>query len=152
MFKNVGKAIKGIAKALFVIYLLFGAILAIVALVSGIAAGTSRYGSPIFILWGILGFIGILVFAFVIAYLSVMVLYAYGSITDDIKTIKDTLLMMNPNAAPTYNPQSANEPSPFTIPNPTDDYRPTTWQCNSCGHTNAFENAFCEECGAQKSV
>lgn len=147
MFKNVGKAIKGIAKALFILQLVVGGIFAVIVLISGFILSREE---PTAILIGVLLFILVAVFTFICAYLSVMTLYAYGCITDDVKTIKEIL---GNTAGGATNPViPVPTPDPVHTPEPATIFNPTSWKCSRCGHENALENAFCEECGNKKDI
>lgn len=151
MFKNVGKVIKGIAKFIFVIDLLAVLISAIIALAGFIDGGESGIGVLVFIL--------ILGVGFIISYLSVMMLYAFGSIVDDLKLIRVSLCgtepapayaAPTPASAPAYAaPAPAPTPAPAPAPEPVEE---TMWTCSKCSSKNPMENAFCTNCGNSKNA
>lgn len=141
MFKNVGKVIKAIAKVVFAIDLLAVLTSAIVVFATAIDEGEGGLGFLLFIL--------ILGLGFIISYLSVMMLYAFGSIVDDVKSIKENLCgtapgYTAPTPAPTY---TAPAPAPASVP-----AEDNTWTCEKCSSKNPMENAFCTNCGNSKNA
>ena len=99
MFNNPGGKIKGLAKVLFVIMIVVYAIAGIIMIAQG-----ARYGQAGMILVGILSIgLGVL-----IAWLSVLFTYAFGSIVEDVEKIRKTVA---PDTNYNYNQNPNNYPA-----------------------------------------
>ena len=97
MFNRPGSKIKGLAKVLFVLQIIAFSLGGVYLIFMG--AQTSRYSSEggLLILAGVAAIgVGIL-----IAWLSVLFIYAYGSMVDDVESIR-TAMIHQAYSAPSY--------------------------------------------------
>lgn len=80
LFKNAGPKLKVLAKVIFVISLIIGEIIGIVA----IAAGADSYDGEIFITIGII----LVIISPLLAWLSAIILYAFGELCENVNDIR----------------------------------------------------------------
>lgn len=164
MFKNIGGKIKGLAKVLFVIFVI---IFALSALVAAIAIGISTaqscgsYRDPngaAGFFAGLGTFILIAGLGFLFSWIGTFFTYGLGQLIEDTeinrKTNQQILNKLNAApaapekpAAPARPAAPAPEPAPAA---PVQPQQPTTWICPNCHSTNESIAVFCTNCGMRK--
>lgn len=151
MFNNIGRKIKTLATVLFILGCIGSGLMALGVIISyeeieGIIIGL------------VAGGVG-----FLVSYLSVLFLYAFGDLvenTEENKRINQQILLQLQRgnavgygapaapAAPSYNPtytapvSYAPDAAPAAKP----------WFCSRCGSQNSAESSICVSCGSSKTV
>lgn len=148
MFDNIGEKIKGYAKFIFVVSFILGIIGAIA---SWIAVGGFG-GFMLFLLIGTL--------AFVLAYLSVMFVYAFGDLVGNAARIrKNTEELYNINYETYSNIYDMNktksapltDQKPQAASNSNPDTKPLKgWICQKCDYRNPEGIKYCRGCGEKR--
>ena len=141
LFNNVGSDIKTIAKVIanwiFALHILLGIVIIICGctlLSEGLAIGWVGF---------LIGF-GVFGFGYIISRLAVMLLYAYGEMTDRLISIDSKL---SNSSKPKRNEQIKvkveKNPEADTV------HRASSWECPFCGHQNPNDAKFCKSCGTE---
>ena len=138
MFKNVGKSIKSVVKAITCIQIILYCLIGIIAYI--LLASSNRAGLGLLIM---LAVAGIGCFA---AWLSALILYAFGEMADGVIAIRASLCGddssnqhidgTSKETLATSNSQSAEK---------------TNWICYSCKASNPIFRAYCVKCGTARS-
>lgn len=141
LFNNVGSDIKTIAKAIANWILGLHILLGIVIIICGCAFLSQGF---------VIGWVGFLIafglfgFGYILSRLSVMLLYAYGEITDRLISIDSKM----PNSSkPDKTNDKAEDKSKNDPPR-----RTGPWECQFCGHQNPADTRFCKSCGIEDIV
>ena len=154
MFKNAGAKLMSLAKVIFGIYV---AIFLIVAIAAGVTTGG---------VGGFFVFLISLLVGIVIAWLSTILLYAFGELCENTKAIREGMGYSAPqaqqvdfgqfgqmasnfgnsvsNAASNVGSRFQKAPQPQSM-------AAAQWMCPNCGKPNGPENAFCTGCGCTKN-
>ena len=138
MFNNPGGKIKGLAKVIYWIMLIIYIIGGIGLIIAGINQGGSE--SALFIVGGVLVIgVGIL-----FAWLSVLFMYAFGSLVEDVMLIRERNggSGIPAASAPVYTPP---------VPAPTRPAPTPRSVCPSCGAPLKPGSPFCGNCGTRMS-
>lgn len=158
MFKNAGAKLMSLAKVIFVIYAVGGVI-------AGIGAGFGIGG-----VGGFFVFILIAAFAVFAAWLSVIMLYAFGELCENIRAMREGMGYVAPeaqqvnfsqmasnfsssvsNAASHVSSAASNMSNRFQKSGQNQSMAASQWICPNCGKPNAPESAFCTGCGCTKN-
>ena len=141
LFNNVGSDIKTIAKVIanwiFALHILLGIVI--------IICGCALLSEELAIGWvGFLIGFGIFGFGYIMSRLAVMLLYAYGEMTDRLISIDSKL---SNSSKPKRNEQIKvkveKNPEADTV------HRASSWECPFCGHQNPNDAKFCKSCGTE---
>ena len=141
MFDNIGGKIQGYAKVVF-------AIEAIGSLVGAAAIGFGIGGFGGFMLFLVCAVIFI-----VTAYLSVMFLYGFGELIENVASIrKNTEEIYNINYE-TYSHIYDRDTKASTPSNAAPVNKPASgsWRCSKCDTQNSANDRFCKSCGTVRS-
>ena len=141
LFNNVGSDIKTIAKVIANWILALHILLGIVIIICGCALLSEELAI------GWVGFLigfGIFGFGYIMSRLAVMLLYAYGEMTDRLISIDSKL---SNSSKPKRNEQIKvkveKNPEADTV------HRASSWECPFCGHQNPNDAKFCKSCGTE---
>lgn len=141
LFNNVGSDIKTIAKVIanwiLVLHILLGSVI--------IICGCVLLSEELAIGWvGFLIGFGIFGFGYIISKLTVILLYAYGEMTDRLISI-DSKMSNFSKSKKTEQIKIKVEQTPET----TRIHRTSPWECPFCGNQNANDARFCKSCGTE---
>ena len=139
LIQNSGTIIKKLACILFVIAIL-------TTIVCAVTFGKDRYGD--FNFWA---FLGILVGVVLSSFISSVFLYAFGDITENIKTMAaasvEAAKATTQAAQATRAPVSTSGPASFSNSRATLGATSDTWVCKKCGKRNSKGSTYCMDCG-----
>lgn len=141
MYKNIGGKIKGLAKFFCTLGIIFSVLIALVLCGLGVASGEEVaaivciIGGVVYVLVGIL-----------IAWLSTIMLYAFGQQVEmqEKSAVLLEKILNKMSAAPA--PQPVAPPAPKPIP-PMPKYEAPKPVCPKCGAAVSEGAAFCTACG-----
>lgn len=144
LFDNVGRNIKTIAKAVANWILGLHILIGVAIIICGCAVLAEGYS----IGWvGFLIAFGIFAFGYILSRLIVMLLYAYGEITDRLISID---IKMPNNRKSTRTDGITVKPEKKSDNNTP--HRTSPWECQFCGHLNPLDARFCKSCGTEDIV
>ena len=135
LFENVGKDIKTFAKTVSGVILFLHSLLGIVFVAVGCMIAAMDSGLGFFVFVGFLIAIAIVAWGYILSRLAVMLMYAYGEMTDRLISIDGKL---------TEKPKRPIPVKPTPGPR-----RSTPWQCQFCDHQNPPEARWCQSCGTE---
>ena len=142
MFNRAGNSIKKIVKAVTAIQIIISVVLGI----TGWAVISGNRGSGGF-------FVALLIIAIgcFSAWLSGLLLYAYGDIADNVELIREAITENTVPTAPAA-PAAAAEMKAATgeIKTPVQTVSGEKWKCASCGYINAPDKNYCVNCNVTK--
>lgn len=138
MFNNPGGKIKGLAKVLFYLML-------IIYVIGGIGMIVFAFQQEVYAL--IAAGIGVILLGILLAWLTVLFTYAYGSMVEDVKLIRERLDngAPAPRSAPVPTTRAAAVPTPLTATAAPAAAAGTV--CPKCGKRLAPGAGFCGNCG-----
>ena len=128
MYNNIGKKIKGIIEAVTKISITIWVIIGVFFVLGGIGSGEFAIA--------VMGII-IAPLMCLVSWLSGLMIYAFGEITDNIQAIRNKL------AAEPQNEEEQQEPIMNGQPK-----EKMSWTCYSCGTENT--TGYCIKCGTSK--
>ena len=141
LFDNAGRDIKAMCRAIareilwpyifFSILIILGSCF---ALYQGITLGW----------FGFLIAIGVFQTGYAKSRRTVMLLYAYGEITDHVISIDRKLANCNSGPDSPVSPEKIKKVEPQRRV-----YRTASWECQFCGHLNQASSKYCEACGTE---
>lgn len=121
MFENIGQKIKGLSKIIFTAGVILAVIIGIILFCLLIEDGVLAVLSAV----ACIG-IGIL-----LSWLSVMLLYGYGDMVQNISDIRNQLYVANDTKSPQNKTDVVSKPH---------------WVCKNCGRQNAAGSTSCWNC------
>lgn len=138
MFNNVGRSIKNFIKIVTGILIFLSVLIGIIILILFDSEGRGGLGFLMMLI-----VIGVGCFT---AWLSGVVLYAYGEITDGVMAIKNKICSDGTGGQPADN--TSNDKAGASNSDPAEK---TNWTCYSCGTVNPHFRAYCVKCGVSHS-
>ncbi len=139
MFENAGEIIKKIAIVNFIISL-------IASIICAFVFGRNKWGS--IEIWAL---IGILLGGSFISYISSLFLYAFGDITENIKSMaasaEKTAIATKAVAGEAVKKENSSVSRIYSNSNASLN---DTWICKKCGTRNLKTAVSCKDCGAYK--
>lgn len=141
LFNNVGSDIKTIAKVIANWILVLHILLGIVIIICGCALLSEELA----IGWvGFLIGLGIFGFGYIMSRLAVMLLYAYGEMTDRLISIDSKMSNSYKSKKPEQIKVKVEQASENTRV-----CRTSPWECPFCGNQNPNDARFCKSCGTE---
>ena len=141
LFSNVGSDIKTIAKVIANWILALHILLGIVIIICGCALLSEELAI------GWVGFLigfGIFGFGYIMSRLAVMLLYAYGEMTDRLISIDSKMSNSSKSAKTDKVNVKVEKKHENNAPR-----RTSPWECPFCGHQNPIDARFCKSCGTE---
>ena len=144
LFENAGKEIKTIAKAIATRILVMYALAAVGVAVAGCYLLSEQ---SVFGLLLIVAAIAVIAYGYSKSRTEVLLLYAYGEITDRLISIESNI---NGKHNPNPKRHIPNPKPPIPTPSVEESHIHTgPWECPFCGNRNGKESNYCESCGME---
>ena len=137
MYENVGKSIKNLVKTIVTVGMIVWVVIGIVIL-----ATSGENGAILGILVAVVGCF--------MSWLSGLVLYAYGEMADNLKSIKEAVAGKEGTRTPTKPTAQSGVHAQNTVVTKEPMAKEAMWKCYSCGKENEDTKSFCVACNVTR--